>query len=225
MRPIFRDGLFSLSLAAAIGVIVLSFSLIDVIAASPPHKLDNGLLRTETRFKLAYVMPGTSFAKYKTIQLRALEIPPDARDGGSGQTKRFRESYILGDKEVTALQGAYKDAMQDILGKAGYTFVDTPQADTLIVAPVVMKIRLNAPIENTRQSYSGNGRTYSQGGGSITVGAVLADGGNNEVLAQVVDHSYPTNMWRINNRVTNLADAKMAFAKWARALRETLKGG
>jgi hypothetical protein len=113
--------------------------------------------------------------------------------------------------------------MQDILGKAGYTFVDTPQADTLIVAPVVMKIRLNAPIENTRRSYSGNGRTYSQGSGSITVGAVLADGGNNEVLAQVVDHSYPSDMWRVNNQVTNMADAKMAFAKWARALRETLK--
>jgi hypothetical protein len=30
-------------------------------------------------------------------------------------------------------------------------------------------------------------------------------------------------MWRVNNSVTNLADAKQAFAKWARALRETLK--
>jgi hypothetical protein len=223
MRPLFRDGLFSLSLAAAIGVIVMSFSLIDVIAASPPHKLDSGLLRAETQFKLAYVMPGTSFAKYKTIQLRTLEIPPDARDGGGSQTKRFRESYILGDKEVAALQSAYSDTMKDILGKAGYTFVDTPQADTLVVAPVVMKIRLNAPIENTRQSYSGRGRTYSKGGGSITVGAVLADGGNSEVIAQVVDHSYPSDMWRVNNSVTNLSDAKQAFAKWARALRETLK--
>ena len=46
MRPLFRDGIFSLLLAAAIGVIVLSFSLIDVIAASPPHKLENGLIRT-----------------------------------------------------------------------------------------------------------------------------------------------------------------------------------
>ena len=94
MRPLFRDGIFSLLLAAAIGVIVLSFSLIDVIAASPPHKLENGLIRTESQFKLAYVMPGTSFAKYKTIQLRTLEIPPDARDGGSGQTEaRPRELY------------------------------------------------------------------------------------------------------------------------------------
>jgi hypothetical protein len=115
--------------------------------------------------------------------------------------------------------------MRDILGSAGYTFVDTPQADTLVVAPVVMKIRLNAPIEKTRHSYSGGGRTYSQGGGSITIGAVLADGGNSEVIAQVVDHSYPSDMWRVNNSVTNLSDAKQAFGKWARALRETLKGG
>ena len=226
MRPLFRDAVFSLSLAAAICLIVLSFSLIDVIAAPPPHKLENGLVQTkDTSFRLAYVKPGASFAKYKTIQLRALEIPPDARDAGSGQTKRFRESYILGDKEVAALQGAYKDTIQDILGKAGYTFVDTPGADTLIVAPMIMKIRLNAPIESSRMGYSGRSRTYSQGAGSITIGGVLADGSSNEVLAQVVDHNYPGSFWRVNNSVTNLADAKTAFAKWARALRETLKGG
>ena len=106
--------------------------------------------------------------------------------------------------------------MRDILGKAGYTFVDTPQADTLIVAPVVMKIRLNAPIEKTRQSYSGRGRTYSQGGGSITIGAVLADGGNSEVLAQVVDHSYPSDMWRVK-RASPISPCQQAFSKWARA--------
>ncbi|HUO91909.1 MAG TPA: DUF3313 family protein [Rhizomicrobium sp.] len=224
MRSLLRDGLFSLSLAAAIGTTVLAFSLIDV-AAAPPHQIEGGLVHhKDSSFKLAYVKPGANFAKFKTIQLRTLEIPPDARDGGSGQTKRFRESYILGDKEVAALQSAYSDTMKDILGKAGYTFVDSPGADTLIVAPQVLKIRLNAPIENSRVGYSGRSRTYSRGGGSITVGGVLADGSNGEVLAQVVDHSYPTDMWRINNRVTNLADAKMAFAKWARALKDTLRG-
>jgi hypothetical protein len=223
MRPLFRDGIFSLLLAAAIGVIVLSFSLLDAIAAAPPHKLENGLMRTESQFKLAYMMPGMSFAKYKTIKLRTLEVPADARDGGAGKTSRFRESYILGDKDVASLQSAYNDTMRDVLGKAGYTFVDTPGADTLIVAPVVMKIRLNAPIEKSRMGYSGRSTTYSRGSGSITIGAALADGGNSEVLAQVVDHSYPSDMWRVNNSVTNLADAKQAFAKWARALRETLK--
>jgi len=222
MRPLVRDALFSLSLAAAIGITVLAFTLLNV-AAAPPHKIEGGLVHHEdSSFKLAYVKPGANFAKFKTIQLKTLEIPPDARDGGKGRMKRFRESYILGDKEVSALQTAYGETMRDILGKAGYSFVDSPDANTLIVAPVVLKIRLNAPVESTR--YSGNSRTYSQGGGSITIGAVLADGSNGEVLAQVVDHSYPSDMWRLNNRVTNLADAKIAFAKWARALKDTLKG-
>ena len=223
MRTLLRDGLFALSLAVAIVTTALAFSLLNV-AAAPPHKIDGGLVHhPDSSFRLAYVKPGANFAKFKTIQLRTLEIPPDARDGGSGQTRRFRESYILGDKEVAALQSAYSDTMRDILGKAGFNFVDTPAADTLIVAPVVMKIRLNAPIENTRVGYSGRGRTYSRGGGSITIGAVLADGSSGEVLAQVVDHSYPSAFWRINNRVTNLADARQAFAQWARALRDTLR--
>lgn len=178
---------------------------------------------TDTAFKLAYVAPGTDWKKYKTIHLRTLEVPIDVRDASSGHRTRGRESYVLGDKEVAALQDAYNTAMRNVLSQAGYTFVDTPQADTLIVAPQVMRIRLNAPIENTRASYSGRGRTYSRGAGSITIGAVLADGDSSNVVAQVADHGVPSNMWRVNNRVTNLSDARQAFNRWARSLRDTLQ--
>lgn len=223
MHPLSHKDYLTLSLAGTVGAIALAFSVIAVPAASP-QRLANGLERVEgSKAKLAYVRPGTNWSKYKTILLKPLEIPPDARDGGSGQTRRFRESYILGDKEVTALQGAYDKTMRDVLAKAGYTFVTTPGADTLVIAGQVLKIRLNAPIESTRGSYSGRGTTYSQGGGSMSIAGALADGQSNLVLAAVVDHSYPTSLWQVNNRVTNMADARRAFAKFAQSLSDTLK--
>lgn len=222
MRGLLRDGLFSLSLATAVGMTVLAFSLIDV-AAAPPHRLENSLVRSpRTHFR--YGHESVDFARFKTIHLRTLEVPPDASVGGPGRGGRFGESFVLDDKEGAALQSAFSDTMRDILGRAGYKFVDTPGADTLIVSPVVVKIRLNAPNGNTRQSYSGRGRTDDRGAGSITIAADLADGANGEVIAQVDDHSFPSNMWRENNRVTNLADARLAFAEWARALRDKLRG-
>jgi hypothetical protein len=119
---------------------------------------------------------------------------------------------------------AYMDSMRDKLGSAGYAIVDTPGADTLVVATSVANIRLSAPIERTRRSYTSRGTVYSQGGGSITITAALADGGTGQVVAEVADSRWPnSDIWRMNTGVSNLADAKQAFSFWAKALRDRLK--
>jgi hypothetical protein len=196
------------------------------IAKEYPPTIRGGELQRVpgSKVKLAYVRPGTNWSKYKTIQLRTLDVPPDARDAKpKGQHARFTESYMLGDKEVAALQGAYAESMKKVLGDAGFTFVDTPKDDTLIIAAKITQIRLTAPVESTRLGYSGRSRTYSQGGGSISIAAVLADGQNNEVIAEAADAREPSNnLWRINNRVTNMADAKQIFSTWARYLKDAL---
>jgi hypothetical protein len=65
---------------------------------------------------------------------------------------------------------------------------------------------------------------YSQGGGSMIVAAIFADGESGKVLAVAADRSYPTNVWGINNSATNLGEARRAFNKWAVAVRERLSG-
>jgi hypothetical protein len=172
---------------------------------------------------LAYIRPGADFSKYRSIELGTLQIPLSVRDAApNGSSSRFRESYVLRDKDVAALQDDYARAMHDELGKAGYRFVTSQGPDTLVVAAQVIRIRLNAPIESTRMSYSGSGRTYSRGAGTIAVAAVLADGATGQVLAQVADQSYSTNVWGINNSVANRGEARRAFRKWASALRQRL---
>ncbi|HKD22149.1 MAG TPA: DUF3313 family protein [Rhizomicrobium sp.] len=245
MRPrkFIDDGLFLVSFTVALGVasMIIPARGQDNPSAQPTQApamdqpqtpavqapqtpADMGLVRTtDTRFRIAYTKPGTDWSRFKTINLHALAVPPDAADAAPASARtRGRESFILGDREISSLQDAFAQAMRSTLSGAGYTFVDTPQADTLVIAPTVQDITLSAPIERTRMS--GRTRTYTQGGGSISVAAVFADGGTGEVIGTAAATNRPSNIWRINNRVTNMADARNAFNEWARALRDTLQG-
>jgi hypothetical protein len=124
---------------------------------------------------------------------------------------------------VAKLQSDFAQSMHNILGGAGYTFVTTPQADTLIVTAQIAKIRLKAPIESSRMNYSSMGQTYSQGGGSITMAAVLADGSTKAVIAEVIDRNYGSNVWSVNNSSANLEQARQAFDQWASDLKNKLQ--
>jgi len=179
----------------------------------------------DPRAKLAYIRPATDWSRYRTIEIRPLRIPDTVRDATpNGTNPSSAESYVLRDKDVAKLQEAYVAAMETQLVKAGYGLVTASRPETLIIAAQIVSIRLKAPIESTRRSFSSGGRIYSQGGGSIVMAAVFADGETGRVLAVAADRSYPSNVWGINNSVTNLAEAKRAFNKWAVAVCDRLAG-
>jgi hypothetical protein len=209
----------SLLAAAAVSLWICGPALAD-----PPQQLSNGLQRVQTnKVTLAYVRPGTVWTKYKTIYLEKLIVPASARNTAPpGTFPEFGESYLLTASDVAQIQDTFSKSMHKVMGNNGLTFVTTPQADTLIVAPQIVKILLNAPIQNTRQSYSGMGFTVSQGGGAIEMEAVLADGVTKKVVAEVVDQKYGSNMWGLNNSVTNWAEARDVFDQWANDLSNKL---
>ena len=192
-----------------------------------PQSLPGGLERVQgSKVALAYVRPGTDWTKYKTIYLRKLVIPASARNAAPpGAFPQFGESYMIPDSAVAKLQNDFAQSMHNILGGAGYTFVTTPQADTLIIAPQISKILLKAPIESSRQDYSSMGQTYSAGGGSITMAAALADGASKVVIAEVLDRNYGSSVWSVNNSSMNLEQARQAFDQWANDLKDKLQPG
>ena len=204
--------------------VAFALTLACGVNAAPPQSLPNGLqLAPGAKVALAYVRPGTDWTKYKTILLKPLSIPASARNGApEGTVPEFGESYLLPDDAVASLQSDFAKSMHDVLGQAGFTFVTTPQANTLIVAPQIARIQLSAPIENTRESFTGGGFTVSKGGGSMTIEAVLADGATKNVIAEVADRRYGSNIWGMNNSVTNLAQARQSFDQWARDLSDRL---
>src|SRR5262249_47771870 len=159
---------------------------------------------TDTRLRMVYTLPGVDWTRFRTIQLRPLAVPPDAQDATPiNRRTRGRESFILGDQEISRLQDSFSQAVRTTLTRAGYTFVDT-----LVVAPTITGIILAAPIESSRPA--GRTRTYTQGSGAIGIGAALADS-SGQVIGTASTRNRSSNIWRVNNRATNMADARTAF--------------
>ena len=209
----------------AIGLLCVGFTSAPGQVSDTPKMLSNGLTRVpNTKVQLAYLRPGTDLTKYKTVHIQALVVPPTARDTKpKGERPRIGESYLLRDQDVADIQKLYAEAFRKVFESGGFSMVDTPQAGTLIVATQVSNITLKAPLEHTR----GGGQrmtTYSEGGGSIAIQAVLADGGTGEVIAAVADSKYANDLWQRNTRVQNIADLRRAFSEWARALAKRMTG-
>jgi hypothetical protein len=213
------------SLAPSALVLAVLFAGGAFAQQSAPQTLSNGLQRVQgSKLALAYVRSGTVWSKYRTVMLRPLQIPPNVRNAAPpGAFPQFGESYIIPDSDIAQLKQAFANSFQNALTNAGFKLVTTPQADTLIVYPEIKKILLAAPVQNTRETYSGMGFTVSQGGGSITMAAVLADGGTKTVIAEVEDRQYGSNIYGLNNSVTNFAQARDAFDTWANDLVNALQ--
>jgi len=206
---------------------LLAVPAADVLAADqqgPAPQIANGLERVpNARVNLAYVKPGTDWSKYRTIELRTLQVPQKVRNAApNGASPEFGESYVLRDEDVTALQNAYATAMRSHLTNAGYTFVDKPGADTLIVVAQIINIKLAAPVESSRPGFTGGGLTVSPGGGTMTIAAAFADGATGQEIAEAADQYAPVSVWGINNSVANLAEARQGFDKWASELVDRL---
>src|SRR5215469_2012553 len=213
------------SLAPSALVLAVLFGAPALAQQSAPQTLSNGLQRVQgSKLALAYVRPGTTWSKYRTVMLQPLQVPPNVRNAAPpGAFPQFGESYVIPDSDIAKLKQAFANSFQNALTNAGFKVVTTPQADTLIVYPEIKKILLNAPVQDTRATYSGMGFTVSQGGGSITMAAVLADGGTKTVIAEVEDRQYGSNIFGLNNSVTNFAEARNAFDTWANDLVNALQ--
>lgn len=232
MRPgkagLRKHGIFAA--VARVVVIVLGLHAASAVAQPQPAQQGPTLRKGQglvpiagARAALANVMPGVDWSKYRTVDIRTLQIPETVRDATPrGSTRRLWESYVLRDQDVAKLQEAFASAMHEQLGAAGFAVTTTPGPDTLILAAQIIAIRLAAPIESSRLTSSGSGRTYTRGAGSIAIAGVLADGASGQVIAEMADQHNSVNVWGINNSVTNLAEARRGFNKWARALRDRL---
>lgn len=216
------------SIAAPVAACLL-FTLAPVEAAraqTGETPASEGLVPLKSaRIDAVYVRPGVDWKKYRTILLLPLNVPPEARDGApAGTTKRLGESYILRDSDVDVIKQRFDKTMRKELTRDNYfTLVDTPRADTLVVAVAILQIALNAPIESSRLNYANRGRTFSRGGGGATIGTAFADGGDYSVLARIQDNRYSPDQWGVNNSVNNLADLDLMFSQWGRGIRDKLR--
>lgn len=141
-------------------VIMLSALLAAACANAPSNPSDDALRPLAlSQLDEAYRRPDVDFGRWKTLYVEAPEI---AYDRGSRGDSRYRKSedFELDEKDRRLLHEKLVQAIEAEWGGApGWTLVDEPGPDALVLKTRLSDFYLYAPL---RDDYPGRQRTYTR---------------------------------------------------------------
>jgi hypothetical protein len=201
-------------------VFATSFVTVAVAKEKPPENWD-GLERRKVKgLDNVYVRPNVQFAPYKSVQLEATSVEFQKNWEKSQDFNRrpsAEDMQKIKDKVAELMRQSFTE---ELVGH-GYTVVDAPADDTLLVRTAIINLFINAPDLQD----PGITRSYTTSAGSMTLVLEARDGPSGQLLARVVDSRTDSTAggaltW--TNAATNTNDAKRMFGEWAKRLRQSL---
>jgi hypothetical protein len=183
----------------------------------------DGLVRLEdAKADVVWVLPGVDFSVYKRIALAEPQIA--FRDNYMSDINSGRMLYRIDEKDMMAMVSKGKELFyeefSDELTKGGYTLVNEPAEDVLLVKAAILDLDVAAPDVAYRSA--GWVEVYSEGAGSATFVIELYDSVTGQIITRAVDSKRDYSdiaAWRMpRTRTSNIADARSAFSDWARML-------
>ena len=213
-------------LSASIPVLTL---LIVVTAVSgcatspaPRPEADGLVLQPSRTFDEVYLRPGANFKSYGNITLQPVQVAFD-KDWDPNDTqpdiaRRLSAEDIQKLKDEMATE--FRRIFVEELTASGYEVVDQPAPGSLVTAPALTDVYINAPDKMA----PGRSRTYTMESGRMTLTMELRDGDNGQLVGRVVDRKIGDNFGRLEltDSVTNSADFRRAVRNWAVQLRKGL---
>lgn len=206
------------------GLIIASVGCLFISMAQakekPPENWDGLELRKVKGLDLVYVRPNTEFPAYKSVQLEQVGV--EFAKGWEKNSRDFDRRPTAEDmQEIKEKLGALvQEVFKEELVKHGYTVLEAPAEDTLLVRTAIINLYINAP----EVSSAVNVRTYTTSAGSMTLVLEARDGPTGQLQARVVDarsdNSSGYMTW--TNRATNTNEARRMIEVWAKRLRESL---
>lgn len=197
-----------------------SFVTVTVAKEKPPENWD-GLERKKVKgLDNVYVRPNVQFAPYKSVQLEPAPV-----EFQKSWEKSFDFSNRPSAEDMQRIKTKLSELMREVfteeLVNNGYTIVDAPAEDTLVVRTAIINLFINAP--DLRDP--GITRSYTTSAGSMTLVLEARDGPSGQLLARVVDsrtNDSPGGHLTWTNAATNTQDAKRMIGEWAKRLRQSL---
>jgi hypothetical protein len=210
---------FCLLLAAAA---LVAISTYRVESTEPPEISFDGLhLQEDSNLAIAYEKPEADFSVYKRFVMLDAYVAfkknwqRDTRVAGRRVSNKDMERIK---KEAGEL--LYETFKQELDDEGGYTFVEGADDDVLIIRPALIDLVITAP----DIPVAGRVTQYVASAGAATLYIELFDSVSGEILARAIDRrnmqDYGTARWA--NSVTNRADARRLFKRWAQLLRKGL---
>ena len=172
--------------------------------------------------QVAYIDPYIDYDQYKKILVNPLNF--DMMEIIQPSGTRRNSKFDLNEGEKEKLNKIYMDMMREYLEKKGdFQVVQEPGPDVLTVSVYVTRIKPNAPKDDVSSRGVGRSTVFSRGAGSIAIAAKVFDSTSGKEVARMADSKESSDMWGVNNRVTNLGDVSSMFAVWAKQFNTALK--
>jgi len=215
--------------ASFVALALLGGAVPAVIAAEPPTTWDDLKLVKSSRTSRLYLLPGANFQPYSKVMLDKTEVAfrknwvRDYNQSSGTISRRIDDSDV--NRAIGLVSSNFGDIFADEYQKAGYQVVQAPGPDVLRVRTGVIDLTVSAP--DIRSS----GRTYSASweAGEATLVVEARDSQTGALLGRALDRRVAGDTRAyLRNSVTNKADFKILFRKWAKASIQglnRLKGG
>jgi hypothetical protein len=215
-----------LAAGVLVWVVALTFGIPQGLCASKkaPQTTEDGLeLKKETKRRLVYVRPNTTFSQYDRFALVDCHVEfsktwvKDYNNSTREPSRRIGEDDL--ERARKDLSAQFRKIFSEELVKGGYALSESAAPDVLVLRPALVNISVSAPDLMT----PGRTTTYASSSGQMTLYLELWDSATKTILGRVVDAQADPDMYgQRMTSVDNKAAADRILRAWAIELREKL---
>ena len=169
----------------------------------------------DPRVAMAYVDPDADFSGFSRIAILDPLVAFRAnwqRDQNRSRSRNVRASDM--ERIKTDAANLFRDVFVERLQDGGFDITTEGGEDVLVLRPAIIDLDIAAPDIRS----PGRSRTYTATNGAATLYIELYDADTGDLLGRAADrqvarHAGGLMTW--NNRVTNVAEARRMFGRWA----------
>ena len=187
-------------------------------AVEPERSFDNLVAVEGAAVNMAYIDPDADFGVFKRVAI--LEPFVAFRSNWQRDQNRSRSRNIRA-RDMERIKGdvatQFERVFTERLEAAGYEVVDMANEDVLLLRPAIIDLDITAPDTRT----AGRSRTFTASTGAATLYIQLFDSLSGDVIGRAADRQAVRSgggqiSW--SNSVTNNAEARRMFGRWADTL-------
>jgi hypothetical protein len=187
-------------------------------AAEPERSFDNLVMVEDAAVNMAYIDPDADFSVFKRVAILEPFVAFRSnwqRDQNRSRSRNISARDMERIKRDVATQ--FERVFTERLEAAGYEVVDMANDDVLLLRPAIIDLDITAPDTRT----AGRSRTFTASTGAATLYIQLFDSLSGDIIGRAADRrSVRRGGGQISwsNSVTNNADARRMFGRWADTL-------
>lgn len=205
---------FIFNLLFSFGLLASTVMAEDASSNNADSSFDNLKPVENARVAHAFIDPNADFSVFKRVAI--LDPYVAFRSNWQRDQNRSRTRNVSSN-DMTRIKGdvatLFKEVFTERLNNAGYEVVDVAAEDVLLLRPAIIDLDIAAPDTQT----AGRNRTFTADAGAATLYIELFDSISGQIIGRAADRRVARSGGTVNwsNRVTNSAEARRMFGRWA----------